>query len=68
MNKLKKKAAAKYESDQAFMDNTAAEMIKRRREHPTEKKDLLNFMTSGTDLQSGDTMRDDLIITNIITF
>ena len=52
----------------AYMSATAKELVQHRREHPTEKKDLLNAMITGKDPKTGESMRDDLITSNMITF
>ena len=54
--------------DQAFMQKVANELVQHRRNNPTEKKDLLNAMIKGKDPKTGETMRDDLITANMITF
>lgn len=68
VTKFKKAANTKYKEDSDYMYKISKELVKHRRDYPTEKKDLLNAMISGTDPHSGSTMRDDLIIANIITF
>jgi cytochrome P450/NADPH-cytochrome P450 reductase len=68
LTKFKKAANTKYKNDQDYMFSISQELVQRRRDNPTDKKDLLNAMISGTDPHSGNTMRDDLIIANIITF
>jgi cytochrome P450/NADPH-cytochrome P450 reductase len=68
VTKFKKAANTKYKNDSDYMFNISKELVQHRRQNPTPKKDLLNAMISGTDPQSGSTMRDDLIIANIITF
>ncbi|KAE8453927.1 hypothetical protein EG329_007703 [Mollisiaceae sp. DMI_Dod_QoI] len=59
---------AKYHEDQEYMFQISQELVRHRRENPTEKRDLLNAMIHGTDPKLGNTMRDDLIIANIVTF
>lgn len=54
----------KYWDDVELMRKTSLEVIKTRREHPTEKKDLLNGMLYGVDPKTGETMsvsKPDLI-------
>jgi cytochrome P450 / NADPH-cytochrome P450 reductase len=55
-------------ADSQFMDQVAGELVQHRRDHPTEKKDLLNAMINGKDPKTGEKMRDNLIISNMITF
>jgi cytochrome P450/NADPH-cytochrome P450 reductase len=50
------------------MDQVSKELVRNRRGNPTDKPDLLNAMIKGTDPHSGDNMRDELIMTNMITF
>jgi cytochrome P450/NADPH-cytochrome P450 reductase len=47
---------AKYWEDIELLRKTSLEVIKTRREHPTEKKDLLNGMLYGVDPKTGETM------------
>ncbi|KUJ15912.1 NADPH--cytochrome P450 reductase-like protein [Mollisia scopiformis] len=65
---MMRKTNAKFNEDQEYMFNISQELVRHRRENPTKKRDLLNAMINGTDPNSGSTMRDDLIIANIITF
>ncbi|KAK7993410.1 hypothetical protein PG989_006791 [Apiospora arundinis] len=44
------------------------EVVDYRRQHPTEKKDLMNAMLYGKDPKTGETMRDRLIAVNMQTF
>jgi cytochrome P450/NADPH-cytochrome P450 reductase len=55
-------------ADSKFQFDLAAELVRHRRENPTEKKDLLHNMIYGKDPKTGETMRDDLIAANMITF
>ncbi|KAM3077581.1 hypothetical protein ACMFMG_006917 [Clarireedia jacksonii] len=59
---------AKFTHDQDFMFEVSQSLVQHRKDNPTDKKDLLNAMLSGKDPQSGNEMRDDLIIANMITF
>ena len=56
------------EDDQGYMLEVAGKLTKHRREHPSEKKDLLNAMMNGKDPRTGEGMRDELISANMITF
>ncbi|KAF1937047.1 NADPH-cytochrome P450 reductase-like protein, partial [Clathrospora elynae] len=58
----------KYWDDIELLRKTSLEVIKTRRENPTEKKDLLNGMLNGVDSKTGEKMTDDNIIDNMITF
>lgn len=62
------KTAEKVAADGKYQRETALELVQHRRDHPTEKKDLLNAMIHGKDPKTGETMRDELIAANMITF
>lgn len=51
-----------------FLEDTSQELVQYRRDHPTEKKDLLNSLINGKDPKTGKTMRDELIAANMQTF
>ncbi|OCK85393.1 NADPH--cytochrome P450 reductase-like protein [Lepidopterella palustris CBS 459.81] len=61
-------ANEQLKEDSQFMKNVSAELVQHRRENPTEKKDLLNAMINGKDPKTGEGMRDELIVANMITF
>lgn len=56
------------QEDRNTMNKIANDVVKQRREHPTEKKDLLNAMIKGKDPKTGETMRDELITANMVSF
>ena len=58
----------KLKRDRRFMQAVAMDLIKHRRQSPTEKKDLLNAMLHGKDPKTGQVMRDELVVANMITF
>ncbi|KAF7300597.1 hypothetical protein HMN09_00944900 [Mycena chlorophos] len=58
----------KLKADEELQMKTAADVVQYRRDHPTEKNDLLNAMIYGKDPKTGATMRDDLIAANMVTF
>lgn len=58
----------KYWEDIELLRKTASEVIRSRREHPNDKKDLLNGMLNGVDPKTGEKMDDDNIMNNMITF
>lgn len=58
----------KYWEDIDLLRKTSESVIKTRRDHPTDKKDLLNGMLFGVDPKTGKTMSDDSIMDNMITF
>lgn len=51
-----------------LMKKTSQEIVEYRKDHPTEKKDLLNALIYGKDPKTGKTMRDGLIAANMQTF
>lgn len=57
-----------FKEDQATMNRIAQEVIDRRRSNPVDKDDLLNTLLHKRDPKTGALMRDELIITNMITF
>lgn len=50
------------------MRSVAVQVIKERRTHPSDKKDLVNAMLHGRDPKTGKTLPDDNIVNNMITF
>ncbi|KAH7385832.1 NADPH-cytochrome P450 reductase-like protein [Pyrenochaeta sp. MPI-SDFR-AT-0127] len=58
----------KYWDDVELLRKTSLEVIQTRREHPTDKKDLLNGMLNGVDPRTGEKMTDESVIDNMITF
>ncbi|KZT19446.1 fatty acid hydroxylase [Neolentinus lepideus HHB14362 ss-1] len=61
-------ATAKWEADKKLMVDVASQIVKHRRHHPIEKKDLLNTMLYGKDPKTGQGLSDDAITKNLITF
>ena len=53
--------------NQLPMQDTPARLVRYRREHPSDQKDLLNAMVNGKDLRTGEGMRDELDIANMTT-
>lgn len=56
------------EKSKELMHQTSMELVQHRRDHPTEKKDLLNALIYGQDPKTGKTMRDGLIAANMQIF
>lgn len=54
--------------DNDYMKKVAMELVRIRRENPTEKRDLLNAMVNGVDPKTGQKMSDKLISANMTTF
>jgi cytochrome P450 / NADPH-cytochrome P450 reductase len=65
---LMKGKEKKLRADSDYMDQVSRDLVRHRKENPTDKPDLLNAMIKGTDPHSGETMRDELIMANMITF
>ncbi|KAL6712977.1 hypothetical protein ACLMJK_009532 [Lecanora helva] len=61
-------ANKKYWENIEVMRATARQAITERRNHPSEKKDLLNAMLLGKDPKTGKGMSEENIIQNCITF
>jgi cytochrome P450 / NADPH-cytochrome P450 reductase len=57
-----------YQADIALMRSVAAEVVTDRRTNPVDKKDLLNAMLFGKDLKTGQSLTDDSIMNNMLTF
>lgn len=66
--KLMHKTQAQYDQAQALMRQVGQSIIDERRANPTDKKDVLNTMIHGKDPKTGQVMRDDLIMEQMITF
>lgn len=58
----------KYQEDIELMRKTADDVLKARKEHPTDRKDLLSAMLAGVDPKTGQKMSDQSITDNLITF
>lgn len=60
--------AAMVQEDRKHMSTVAKQLVQRRRDHPSDKKDLLNAMLKGKDPKTGEGMRDELMAANMVTF
>lgn len=58
----------KYQQDIDTMRKTADDVLNFRKEHPSDRKDLLSAMMSGVDPKTGQKMTDQSITDNLITF
>lgn len=67
-NRLMRSSEKKYRENIEVMQSVAQSIIARRRQHPVEKKDLLNAMLNGKDPKTGEKMSDNNIANNMITF
>ncbi|CAI6257368.1 unnamed protein product [Periconia digitata] len=59
---------AQYWENIELMRKTSESVITKRKQNPTEKKDLLNAMLNGVDAKTGEKMSESSIIDNMITF
>ncbi|KAJ4296385.1 hypothetical protein N0V90_006430 [Kalmusia sp. IMI 367209] len=59
---------AQYWENVELLRKTSQEVIDKRKQNPTEKKDLLNGMLNGVDTKTGEKMTEESIIDNMITF
>ena len=65
---LYRSAERKYWEDIAVLRKTSDEVVKLRRSHPSDQKDLLNAMINGKDVKTGEQLSDQSITNNLITF
>ncbi|KDQ16558.1 hypothetical protein BOTBODRAFT_252416 [Botryobasidium botryosum FD-172 SS1] len=63
-----KSANAQYEADIQTMVDTCDEVVRERKAHPIEKNDLLNIMLHGKDPKTGESLSEENIKYQIITF
>ncbi|KAH8111193.1 cytochrome P450 oxidoreductase OrdA-like protein [Phellopilus nigrolimitatus] len=63
-----KAADDKFDADANDMTELAREIIKRRREQPSEKRDLLTLMLEGKDAKTGEMLSEENITYNLLTF
>ncbi|KJK62775.1 bifunctionalCYPOR [Aspergillus parasiticus SU-1] len=68
LNNLPTRENKKYWSDISLLRTLSQELVDARRNNPIDKKDLLNALILGQDLQTGQHLSDDSIINNMITF
>lgn len=67
-NFLYRAANEKYWNDIAIMRKTADDVVANRKQNPSDRKDLLNAMLSGTDPTTKEKLSDDNITDQLITF
>ncbi|TDZ17280.1 Bifunctional cytochrome P450/NADPH--P450 reductase [Colletotrichum orbiculare MAFF 240422] len=58
----------KFRADIELLRQTAREVVMARKEHPTERRDLLSAMMNGVDPKTGQKMTDESMVDNLITF
>lgn len=68
LQSLMLKTNAQYEHARKVLQETGKRIIQGRRENPTDKHDVLNTMIYGKDPKTGEVMRDELIVQQMITF
>jgi cytochrome P450 / NADPH-cytochrome P450 reductase len=61
-------AEQKFADDIELMRRTSDELLKHRRENPSNRKDLLTAMLNGVDPKTGGKLSDSSITDNLITF
>ncbi|KAK7193653.1 hypothetical protein DPSP01_000204 [Paraphaeosphaeria sporulosa] len=59
---------AQYWENVQLLRKVSQEVIDKRKQNPTQKKDLLNGMLNGVDPKTGEKMNEESIIDNMITF
>jgi len=57
-----------FERSIKYMRDLSADLVKQRRQSPTQTKDLLNAMVNGKDPNTGESLTEDSIVDNMITF
>ncbi|KAL2353913.1 bifunctional P-450/NADPH-P450 reductase [Cryomyces antarcticus] len=57
-----------YDANIELMRKTSDEVVRYRKEHPNDRKDLLNAMIKGKDPKTGESLSDRSITDNMITF
>ena len=57
-----------FQEDIEKLENIAKDLLRARREHPTDKRDLLNAMINNKDPKTGESLDETTIIRNMITF
>lgn len=67
-NYFMRSAQLKYDSDIALLKKVAAEVVAERKQHPSDKKDLLNAMMLGRDPKTGEGLTEASVLNNMITF
>ncbi|KAF3175883.1 hypothetical protein TWF788_008353 [Orbilia oligospora] len=68
MNMIPTRASEAYFKDIDLLKRVSYDLLKERRDNPSDKKDLLNAMINGKDPQTGRGLTDELIVNNMITF
>lgn len=58
----------KYADDSAYLQKVAKELVAKRRENPSDKKDLLNAMLKNRDPKLGVELTDESVVNNMVTF
>ena len=58
----------KFEEDIAYLHKVAKELVQKRRENPSDKKDLLNAMLKNRDPKLGVELSDESVVNNMVTF
>lgn len=61
-------ADKEFDNNVALMAKVATDLIRERRQNPTDKKDLLNAMLHNKDPKTGEHLTEESIANNMITF
>ncbi|KAI5248664.1 cytochrome P450 [Aureobasidium subglaciale] len=65
---LYRKEEYQYWKDVEYLRELSSELVQNRKKHPGSRKDLLHAMLHGKDPRNGDSLSDESIIDNMITF
>jgi cytochrome P450/NADPH-cytochrome P450 reductase len=68
LSALYRKDDYQYQKDIDYLRKLSGELVQNRKNHPEDRKDLLNAMLFGKDPRTGESLSDDSIIDNMITF
>ncbi|KAB8228368.1 bifunctional cytochrome P450/NADPH--P450 reductase [Aspergillus alliaceus] len=68
LNNMPTRENKKYWNDIGFLRKLSQQLVDARRNNPQDKKDLLNALILGRDLQTDQHLSDDSIVNNMITF
>ena len=68
LNLFMRRSQQEYDANIAFMHKVASEIATERRTHPVDKKDLLNAMINGRDPKTGESLSEENITNNMISF
>lgn len=67
-NWIRCRAMASFKRHAENLRRTTEEIIKRRREDPVDRNDLLSTMLNAKDPKTGEKLSDELVVDNLLTF